>query len=170
MAEFLSSSLITIPYSYYLLLLPYQAFNCFAVGFHTHLKELLTVKNSLRLLYNKLLIVWNMHCICFVLSLCSLVTTVSPLLVIHVLMTLKGLGTCKALSEYVSAPTEIWFCWFNYKSLDANCLLGFSFNFNYLWIITWHTHNFYTVGCNKQLDWVELSTYDPVIMSSALKK
>lgn len=154
-----------------LLLLPYlhQAFDCFTVGFHTHLKELLTATNSLRLLYNKLLIVWNMHCICFVLSLRSLVTTVSPLLLIHVLMTLKGLRTRKALSEGALACTGICFCWFSYKCLDAYCLLGF--NFNYLLIITWHNHNFHIVGSDKQLDCTELNTYDPVIMmSSALNK
>lgn len=145
-----------------LLLLPYLhvAFNCFTVGFQTHLNELLTAKNSLRLLYNKLLIIWNMHCMCFVLSLCSLVTTVSPALVIHVLMTLKGLGTCKALSEYVLACTEIWFCWFSYKNRDAYCLLVFSFNFNFHWIITWHNHHFCLVSSDKQLDSAELNTYD----------
>lgn len=111
-----------------------------------------------------------MHRMCFVLSLCSPVSTVSPVLVIHVLMTLKGLGTCKALSEYVLACTEIWFCWFSYKSLDAYCLLGFSFNFNYLWVITWHNHSFYIVGSDKQLDWAELNTYDLVIMTSSSKK
>lgn len=49
----------------------------------------------------------------------SLVTTVSPLLLIHVLMTLKGLRTCKALSEGILVCTETCFCWFSYKSLDA---------------------------------------------------
>lgn len=94
-------------------------FSCFTVGFHTNLKDLLTAKNSSRLLYNKLLIIWNMHCICFVLSLCSLVTTASPLLVIDFILTLKGLGTCQALSEYVLACVEICFSWFSCRSLQS---------------------------------------------------
>lgn len=143
-------------------------FNCFTVGFHTNLKDLLTAKNSLRLLYNKLLIVWNMHCICFVLSLCSLVTTVSPLVVIDFILTLKGLRTCQALPEYVLACTEICFSWFTCKSLDAYCL--FCFTFNYLCIITWYNHIFYIASSNKQLDCIELNTYDSAIMIAYAKK
>lgn len=110
-------------------------FNFFTVDFHSNLKDLLTPKMSLRLLYNKLLITWNMHYICFVLSLCSLVTTVSPLLVMDFIPTLKDLGTCQALSEFVSACVEIFSSsWFSCKSLDVYWL--FCFTINYLCIIT----------------------------------
>lgn len=140
-------------------------FNSFTVGFHTNLKDLLTAKNSLRLLYNKLLTIWNMHCICFVLSPCSLMTTVSPLLVIDFIPTLKGLGTCQALSEYLLACVEFCFSWFSRESLDAYCLLCF----NYLCIITWYNHNFYIASSKKQLDCMALNTYDPTIMMACAK-